>query len=469
MSEHSFKSLEHTDSICLNEAMEQDHPSLGRRFLTVWLGQTASTIGSTLSAIGVAVFVFVETGSTAWLGVLIAAAAAPFVLVTPLLPVIDRFERRAVMILADVLAGSGTVVALALALTGRLQLWHLIVTGFVGGVGTALQVPAFQAAIPQLVVPSALDRANGLTQLGAAAGVVVGPAIATPLVAWWGIEAVLLVDLVTFAVAVAATTSVRFSSEPVVSVADGDAVDDGSWAAARTWLGSHGRPLVGLLVAMAVVNFCLAGFNVAVLSLATEVGGPARSGLVLGAGGLAMLAGTLVIGQRGLPERRIRAAAGSLLAIAVGCAIAAFRPSFALVVVGVVVSLGLVPAASASISTVFHEWVPPSMQGRVFGLRGAIGRSLEPIGSVVAGFAIVHLATPVADADGGFAALTDVLIGEGAGRGPALALVAIGLALAGLAVGLWRSSVMTAIDDRPAQPAPVRQPHHVPLADADAA
>ena len=56
--------------------------ALGRRFLIVWAGQCLSTIGSTLSGVGVAVYVYLETGDATWLGVLAAVSALPFLVVT---------------------------------------------------------------------------------------------------------------------------------------------------------------------------------------------------------------------------------------------------------------------------------------------------------------------------------------------------------------------------------------------------
>ncbi|MFP5489103.1 MAG: hypothetical protein ACLGHQ_12460, partial [Acidimicrobiia bacterium] len=94
-------------------------PPLGRAFLAVWFGQTVSLIGSSVSAIGVAVWVFLETGSAAWLGVLAAMAAVPTLVAGPFLPIVDRFPRRTRMIAADTAATVGTVVALGRAAHGR--------------------------------------------------------------------------------------------------------------------------------------------------------------------------------------------------------------------------------------------------------------------------------------------------------------------------------------------------------------
>ena len=426
--------------------MSADAPPLGRRFLTVWAGQTVSAIGTVLSGVGVAVYVFVETGSAAWLGALAALSSVPYVLTAPFLSVTDRFTRRSTMIAADTFAVIGPAVALVLALAGRLEIWHLAVAGFLGGVGNAFQWPASQAAVPALVAPEALGRANGLSQLGQAAGIVLGPVLATPLVAWWGIEAVLLVDLVTFLVAVTATICVRFDDAPT----DGVVPDDGTWRALLTWLRGDGRPFVTLLAAMAIVNFLLAFFNVAILVVATDVGGTARAGFVLGAAGAAMIAGSLVCGRRGVADDRVGTFARGILLAGGGFVLASLRPSLLLLIVGVVVALGSVPALNAAASTLYHERVPSSMHGRMFGLRTAIGRSLEPIGAVVAGVVVAHVAVPAMTDGGVLAGSVGTVLGVGPGRGAALVLALVGLTLVGVGVWLARSGIRSALHAAPA-------------------
>jgi DHA3 family macrolide efflux protein-like MFS transporter len=409
-------------------------PTLGRRFLTVWFGQTVSAIGSTMSGVGVAVWVYVETGSATWLGLLTALAAIPHFLMGPALPMVDRFPRRTVMIAADSVAALGTVVALGLALAGRLEIWHLALAAFIGGIGTALQVPAFQAAIPALVEPDAIGRANGLNQFGPAAGILIGPMLATPLVAWVGITAVLVVDLVTFLVAVVTTICVRFGD---LAGERGES-DDGSWRAAWGWLRADGRPLVVLLFAMSIANFCFAFFNIATFALATSVGGTARSGLVFTCGGVAMLVGSVVLGRRGVPDRRGRAITAATLVAALGCVVGALRPTLWVVILGAIVTLAAVPVLSACAATSFHERVPRSMQGRVFGLRTTIARALDPVGAAIAGVVIARVAEPTMTGDGVGALTIGRVIGTGAERGAALVAIAVGVAVAVLAVVQYR-------------------------------
>jgi DHA3 family macrolide efflux protein-like MFS transporter len=411
---------------------------LGRAFWRIWSTQTLSVVGSTLSGIGVAVHVYIETGDPRWLGVLTAFAAAPYVLVAPALGRLDRCSRRAMLLLGDGLAAAGPVIALALAVAGRLEVWHLVLAGFLTGVGNAVQTPSLSAVVPVLVPeasPAVLARANGLFQVGPAAGIVVGPALATPLVAWFGVEAVLVVDVITFVIAVAATAMTRFGADAVVRVAADGSGDDGSWRAAFGWLRSEGRPLLVLLVVMGFVNFALSFFNVSYLALATDVGGAALAGTAVALGGMGMIVGSLMTGSVGLDRRPVRVFAVGLVVMGAGCVTAAIRPWFALVVVGVVIALAPVSMLSAGVATLFQTRVPARMHGRVFAVRSTMGRSLDPIGSAVAGFVIADVAAPTMRAGGAGAGVLGGVLGVGAERGAALVLLVAGLTIG--ALGCW--------------------------------
>jgi DHA3 family macrolide efflux protein-like MFS transporter len=436
-------------------APEPAPPGLGRRFLTVWTGQTISTIGSAVSGVGIAVYVFVTTGSLAWLGLLTAVETLPVLLTGPFLRLTDRYDRRTVMIRADIAAAIGPAIALAIALFGELQPWHLAVAGFAGGLGTSFQVPAYQAALPHLVDGDAIERANGLVQLGPAAALVLGPAIATPIVAWWGIEAILVVDLSTFLIGAAVTGFTKFSA-----IGTQEAGDDGSNRAAFTWLKGPGRPLLVLLAVMACVNLVLAFFSLALFALAVDLGGAARAGLAPAVGGIAMIAAGIAMAKRGLPDRRTGALAFAIVMMAAGAMIAAIRPSFWLLLVGAAVALASVPIGSASVATMFHEHVPDSMHGRVFGLRGVLGQVLYPLGSVTAGLVGARLAAPAMSEGGALSSSIGRIIGVGPERGPAVMLIAVAVALMLLMIPLTRNRDVRSLDRaRADQPEPVTTPN----------
>jgi hypothetical protein len=442
---------------------------LGHTFWRIWTAQTVSTMGSAVAGFGIAVHVFLDSGDALWLGLLVAAAGLPFVVLAPLLGRIDRFDRRSVMIAGDSIAAVGTVVALGFAIAGTLEAWHLVIAAVVGGVGTAIQMPAAQAAVPALVDPDQLDRANGLGQIAPAGGIVAAPVIATLLVARWGITAVLLVDAVTFAFAVATTALTPIRSRPGARVGtpddtNGDTNDVGGasdgWTPVLDWMRRSGRGIAVLMALMATVNLCLGFFNVALVANVASID-EEWAGLPLALGGLSMLAAGIVIGRRGLAERRMPAVTIGVSMLAAGCAISAIRPSLAIVAVGTAVALAAVPILSAASTTIMHERVPAAMHGRMFALRGGVTRALDPIGSLVAGVAISVVAQPAMSPGGALENSVGRVLATGEGRGAALVSIGVALVL-GLIAMVARSSASLRHLDEPSsgpldpQPAPVQ-------------
>ena len=395
-----------------------------------------------LTGVAAAVYVFLETGSAFWLGALTALTAAPTLLVAVIAPWIDRRRRRSVMLLADLVAATAPATLLVLALAGELAVWHLLVGGAVSGFGTALQLVASQAALPSLVPPDQLDRANGLRQLGPAIAIVAAPALATPLLVFGGLELVFAIDLVSFGIGVAALLLSRFDDRLSANVDD-----DGSWRSAWTWLRRSDPALLALMLATAVVNLAFAVFNVALLATGTDVVGAGRVGLVLSAGGLAMIAGSIHAGRHGLDPDRIRSVCRGLIAAMAGCLVAAARPSGALLALGCVIALGFVPIVNATMATIYNDRVPVAMQGRVFALRGAISQVLLPVGSLMAGVVIVRVAGPALDAPLAGPVLRAAVGGDS--RAAALTLAMVGLTLGAVAAGLARSPLRRAFREGP--------------------
>jgi MFS transporter, DHA3 family, macrolide efflux protein len=428
-----------------------DRRPLGSTFWRIWSAQTVSTLGSAVAGFGIAVHVFVESGNAFLLGLLIAGAGLPFVLLAPLLGRIDRFDRRRVMIVGDSIAAVGTVVALAFALAGSLQAWHLVIAAVIGGVGTAIQMPAAQAALPGLVERDQLDRANGLSQIGPAGGIVAAPLIATMLVARWGITAVLVVDAVTFAVAVVVTALTPFRSRPErhpeAHDHDRSVADDTTqgWAPVFAWLRGPGSGVGALIALSAAVNLCLGFFNVALIAVVATID-EEWAGLPLAMGGIAMLGSGIVMGRRGLSDRRVHAIVSGLFMLAAGCAICGLRPSLGIVALGVAVALAGVPILNTASTTMMHERVPATMHGRMFALRGGIGRALDPIGSVVAGITISVVAEPAMSPDGALHRTVGRVIATGDGRGAALVMILVGSCLGAIAMATRSNGSIRRLD-----------------------
>ncbi len=184
-------------------------------FLTVWVGQFVSTLGSSLTAFAAAWWVFERTGSATQFSLTVLFEVLPFVVLSPFAGVIvDRYSRRQVIILSDTVAALSSGLLLLLLLAGRLEVWHVYLATLFNSVANVFQGPAYGASISLLVPKERLGRANGLVQLSRASGRLVAPVAAGFLLAVLGLEGVIAVDLVTFAVALATLLLVRFPKLP---------------------------------------------------------------------------------------------------------------------------------------------------------------------------------------------------------------------------------------------------------------
>lgn len=353
---------------------------MNARFLIVWSGQVVSQFGTVLASFGAAVWVFVETGSLAWLTALTVAASLPPLLALPLVGMVDRFDRRLVMMGADVGAAAVTVGLVTIWVVAELQPWHLVVASLMAGASGSIQGSAYAAAIPSLIGPDELERANGLLQLGPSLGVVAGPGAAGLLIAVGGISPVLIIDLASFAIAIGSLAAVRFRAPPPQPAGSTFRLTE-----AVHWLWREARPIAYLIMLIGATNFLLAIFNLSILARGALLGGEAGAGLAPTVGGIGMMVVSLVIGARGVPQRRIQALGWSTAAFGGLTVAAGVAPSLALLVVSVGLALSTAPLAHTIIATTLHQRVPADLHGRVFGLRNAIGRGTHPLGSVAAG------------------------------------------------------------------------------------
>lgn len=429
-------------------------PRLPRRFLTLWGGQTVSLVGTSVAGFGVAFFAFVETGSLTWLAALFVAGRIPALFASSHAGgLVDRTSAKVVLISADLFAGVASMMALALHAAGALELWHLVVLAVVGSIANAYQLPAYQAAVPTLVDRDLLPKAHGLLQMAPAAGFLAGPALAGVLVAWMGIGGVLVFDLVTFVVAMSVTASVRFparrvdpapSSDPAVS-------ERGNLRFMWRHLVGRRRGVRRLVLWMAAVNFAATAVNVLIPALLLTVASESSAGLVLAAGGAAMLASGAAVSTLGLPDRHVTVVVASTALIGIGFVVIAARPELSLVVAGVVLTMATLPVVGAASGTIHQTEVAEELQGRLTALRRVVGESLVLPAVIVVTPLVDRMIEPAMQPGGWAAEIFGPLIGVGEGRGLALAMAFAGIGVLTVALGM-RLDPWLGVLDHPEEP-----------------
>jgi len=171
-------------------------------FIFIWVGQVFSMIGSQMTHFAMGIWAWEKTGQATPLALVGFFSFAPLILVSPIAGVlVDRWNRKLVMAISDIGAGIVTLSIFILMLTGKLEIWHLYITGAVGGIFGAFQWPAYSAAITLLVPKEHYTRTSGMISMAQFGVGIIAPILAGLLVPTIGVTGIIGIDLITLVVA----------------------------------------------------------------------------------------------------------------------------------------------------------------------------------------------------------------------------------------------------------------------------
>lgn len=400
-------------------------------FWLVWAGQSSTLIGNAALRFAFIVEIFVARQRATDVVLLTLAALLPKLVLSPLAGVlVDRWNRRLTLQLADVGGFVAVGALLVLHLAGGLQPWQVYLAFAVAGAAEAFQYPAFSAAVPLLVDKHQIQRANGLLATAKNLGDVLGAALGGVVLAAFGLGAVISLDLASFVVAVGTVWLVRgLDVVPVAGVGGKRNLLAESSEGLRYLLS---RPsLRNLTVVFFVVNLASV-FGFAVLPtmiLARTSADAAALSLVNVSLGLGGIAGGVLLTLWGGPRDRVRAMRTGMVVTSV----------MAQIVVAVVTGTwawaaaafagaALIPLINGSLQSVIQTKVPISSQGKVFGAVIFVGQLAAPLAMVSSGPLADHFFEPwMRSGDGVVAALLAPLTGSGPGSGMAAMLLIAGV------------------------------------------
>ena len=411
----------------------ETHPKGMRTFLIIWLGELISMIGSGLSGFAMSVWVFNKTQQATPFAMTVLLANLPRILLAPLAgSLADRWNRRWLMILADIGSALTSLAAVMVLFTGELQIWHIYIMVMLNSVCGAFQEPAYMASVTMLVPKKDLARASGMMQLGQALSPLLTPLLAGVLFVAVGLQGIFLIDFITFFFAIGSLLIVHIPQPKVVEEQGHEGQRPSLWS--DTLFGwrylSQRAGLFGLLWYFALVNFLLNFAMVLLGPLVLSYSTATSLGIVQMAAGAGMLLGSIAVSAWSGPKKRIPLVMGVLALAALALAITGLRASIITTALGIFLMLMAIPVASASSQAVFQGKVEPGVQGRVFAIRSLISQSIMPLAFILAGPLADQVFGPLMMAGGALAGSpVGSLLGIGPGRGVGLMFVISGLLL----------------------------------------
>lgn len=439
-------------------------PSGMSGFILVWLSQLVSVLATNMTQFALTIWVYEKTGSATALGLMQVFFITPFLILSPLAgALVDRHNRKLMMMVSDVTAGVGTIFILVMQATGQLQVWHLYVAAVLAGLGNCFQWPAYSAAISTMVPKEQLGRANGLWSLMEAGPGVFSPLLAGMLLPVIGLSGIMTIDVVTFGLAIAVLAMIFVPQPPRTEAgrqAQGNLLQESVYGFKYIFA----RPsLLGLQMVFFFGNlFSGIGFVVLAPMVLSRTGNSEGAlGVVQAAGAAGGIIGGILMSVWGGTKRRVHGVLFGHILSGVSIVWLGLGNSPFWWAIPLALGTSLIPWINGSNQAIWQSKVAPDVQGRVFSARRLIAWFTQPIAPLIGGTLADYVLEP--------------MLRERAGPGAGMALM---LAICGAATlivggaGYLFPAVRNAEDILPdhnaADPAPTGTADPVPEAAASA-
>ena len=371
----------------------QDNKPWKATFFTIWSGQALSILGSQLVQFALIWYLTIQTGSATVLATASLVGMLPNVVLGPLIgTLVDRWNRRWIMLIADSIVALATLLLGALFVLNVDKIWHIFAVLFVRSLASTFHRNAMSASTSLMVPVEHLTRIQGLNQLLNGGLNVVAAPLGALLLGMLPMQGILAIDVIT---AIFAILPLAFIQVPQPEWYAVDAEKTTVWidfkAGLRYIISWPALFIIGLMTLG--INFTIIpAFSLLPLMVKDDFGGSAiHLSWVESAMGAGMIIGGAMLGLWGGFSRKILTSLVGLMGMGAGTLILALAPSsaFFLAVVGALLVGFMTPMTMGPFFAIIQSTVEPDMQARIFSLLSSVGTGIAPLGLMIAG--------PVAD------------------------------------------------------------------------
>lgn len=428
-------------------------PSKGLRvFIIVWLGQLVSLLGTSITRFAVTLWAWEVTGQATALSLAAFFGVIPIMLMSPIAgALVDRWNRKLVIMLSDLGAVGATVLLFILSATGNLEIWHIYLTSFIAGTFESFQYPAFSASITTMVDKEQYARAGAMMGMAEMVSGIFAPILATAFYATIHLEGVLLLDIATCLIAIL-TIAIVHIPQPAVSP---DSQDEGKGSLFKEAIYGFQyiwkRPsLFGLQMFFFVGNFLYGVMSVLISALILSRTDNNQLILrdfasIMALGGLVS---SFIISVWGGPKRRING-------VLWGWGLAGIFPIIGLAVGQtpiVWLASGFIGALAIAVvnpsnQAIWQSKIPPHIQGRVFSARRLIAQFSGPFALLIAGPLADYVFEPAMQSEGWMLDLFGGIVGTGTGSGIAVMFLIIGCLIVVMSITAYLIPVIRNVED----------------------
>lgn len=406
-------------------------------FLLLWATQAFSGLGSAMTSYALVIWSYSQAGSALMTALLMVCTYAPYVVFSIFAGALsDKWDKKKTMLFCDTAAALMTVTVFVLFRTERLQIWHLYLINMVNGLMNTVQQPASEVAVTKLLPQKHYQKVGGMKYFASSLNSILTPIIATAVLGLFGMGAVIIFDLGTFAVAfLTLAFGIRIPDEKMpCRKADREGVLE-SALHGMNYL-KRERGILDLILFLAAINLVASIYNAAfpAMLLSRNGGSEQALGMVNATIGIATLIGSVLASVTKPPKSRVRVICGSLLfSMSFENFMLALGRTPAVWCFGGFLGWIAIPFMSTNMEAILRLKIPVEVQGRVYAVRNSLQFFTIPIGYLLGGILVDRVFEPVMavqEAD----SLLICLFGSGKGSGAAflffvIAFIGIGVCL----------------------------------------
>ncbi len=366
---------------------QQSNPSL-RNFIILWSGQLVSTIGSTMSTFAFNIWAWEFSGQVTSLALVDFFTLLPSIFFAPIIGVIvDRCNRKLLMMLGDTITVALTSVVILLYLTNHLQVWHLYITGALAGTFNQIQWIAYSASVSLFVPKQHYARASSMDFVSGYGANIVGPALAGYLYYAIGLGGICLIDIATFLIAI---SSILLIQIPQTEQKEAESQNNSDiWQEFGFGL-RYIKARKGLLaILIAGLLFWLPYDICDLLYTPMILSRTGNNTFVLGsmasAAGLGGVIGALIIGRWGGPASRIKGVLFGMTGVGLSKTLLGFGQIPGVWILAQFLASLHSPLNGSSNTAIWMAKVHPNVQGRVFAARSLVEQLTSAFAYLIAG------------------------------------------------------------------------------------
>ena len=417
-----------------------------KKFIIIWLGQLVSLLGSEMTNFALTIWAWEVTKQATPLSLILFFTQTPRIIAALFAGVlVDRVNRKKLMMLGDLVAGFSTIAILILFLTNNLQIWHLYLSAAVNGFFGYLQSLAYSASLSLIIPKQHYARATALNGIQMSGSYILAPALAGALYSLIGLVGILTIDIVSFIIAI---STLNFISIPQPKNTEVSHRTIQSYWGELTFGFRYLFRYPGLLAILAfwLGNNLIGSINFAILPamlLARSGNNSTVLSMLLTTFGIGGLLGGVTISIWGGPKRRIHGLLVGNTIWKLGLFTLSLAQGIYVKIIAAFISGFSSPFPSSCNQAIWLSKVEPDIQGRVFAARFIIAKIPTSLGAAIAGLLADKFFEPAMRSDGLLAPIFGDIFGTQIGAGMALMIAILStcgvlIALLGYAFPLLR-------------------------------